>query len=173
MNLPDIEAPGATYVYRISDGIEGVRETLYFMRKIVKASRSNPVVIQTARGLVSGIQEKNWKAEINSVFNFVRDCIRYTLDPNEVETLTTPEMLLEIRQGDCDDKSMLLAALLQAIGHPTRFRAIGFRPQALEHVYVETKVGEEWIALDSTERAPAGQVAWNPSDVVESYIVNI
>ena len=83
--------------------------------------------------------------------------IQYVRDIRGVETLQTPLVTMKIRQGDCDDQSVLLAALLESIGHPTRFVAIKqnfFGPYV--HVYTETKIGPKWIPLETTEKMRAG-----------------
>lgn len=82
------------------------------------------------------------------------------MDVNEVETLHTPDVTIEIGQGDCDDKVILLSTLLEAIGHPTRFVIVGYVDEmTFEHVYLETLIGEDWVALDPTENVEAG---WSP-----------
>ena len=159
------------FEYRISPGVEGVRETLVLMRSIVRKSKADPVVIQTARNLTAHLAPKNWQGEIAALFSFVRDRIRYVLDPNDVETLSSPRHLLKNRSGDCDDLVTLLAALLEAIGHPTRFVAVGFQPGALTHVYLETKAGDAWIALETTEQVAMGELPFARNEVKNRYIV--
>lgn len=137
------------------------------MGGLVKAGKKTLPVRQTALYCVKNLNQKDWHSEINCVFQFVRDNIRYVRDIRNVETLSTPEKTLEFKQGDCDDKSVLLASLLESIGHPTRFVAIGFKPNEFVHVYVETKIGQKWIALDSTEPVEMG---WQPKNVVSRLI---
>lgn len=137
-----------------------MRATLAHMARIVRDWRHRPEVTETARSIIAGIAEKDHAAEMVALFEYVRDRIRYTMDSNAVERLQTPDYTLRVRQGDCDDKSILLAALLESIGIPTRFVAVGFAPDLFEHVYVEAAPGfSEWIALDATERVLAG---WAP-----------
>lgn len=81
------------------------------------------------------------------------------MDPVNVERIQTADKTLELAAGDCDDKSILLASMLEALGHPTRFMAIGFEPNVFTHVYVETKIGNDWIPLETTEPVPMG---WEP-----------
>lgn len=110
---------------------------------------------------MQNLPERNWIAEIRACFVFVRDNIRYTLDPDEVELVQDPEYTLEHRWGDCDDQVTLLASLLTSIGHPCRFVAIGYTPNEYAHVFLETRGGDEtnWIACDPTEQVPLG---WRP-----------
>ena len=48
----------------------------------------------------------------------------------------------ELRAGDCDDMTILLAAMLKAIGHPVRLALVGFNPhrKALFTVVVHTGI---------------------------------
>lgn len=135
--------------------------TLNIMRNLVKKARSDPQMIAFAHSIISGVPEKDDRAIIERVFRWVRDSITYRSDPNDVETLRTPERLIRDGYGDCDDKATLLSALLEALGYKTRFMVIGFAPDTFEHVYNEVLRGETWIALDSTE---AVEVGWSPLD---------
>ncbi len=137
------------------------------MGKLVKDGKKSLAVRQQAISLVAHLAQKDWAAEITAAHAFVRDRIRYVKDVRDVETLATPEKTLEFGQGDCDDKAVLLAALLESIGHPTRFVAIAFHPDEFAHVFVESKIGENWIALETTEPVPAG---WRPHGYVQEMI---
>lgn len=150
-------------LHGIPDGIEGVRATLAMMAAITREWRVAPIVAETARQIVAGIPGKDHEAEMVALFEYVRDQIRYVMDPNAIERLQTPDYTLQYRQGDCDDQSILLASLLESIGIPARFVAVGFVPDGFEHVYVEAAPDFlTWIALDPTEHVEAG---WAPPDV--------
>lgn len=137
------------------------------MGRFVKDGKKQLSIRQTALSIVNGSRQKDWSEEVRKLFEFVRDDIRYVRDVRGVETLQTPDKTLEFEQGDCDDKSVLLAALLESIGHPTRFIAIGFKPNNFVHVYVETKIGNNWIALETTEPVPMG---WSAPGAVSRLI---
>lgn len=100
----------------------------------------------------AGVPEKNYPAEMVAIHNWVRDNIRYTRDTHGQETLLTPEYIISGKpgsmNGDCDDKAMLVAALLGAIGIPTRFVVVGVTPDRYSHVYLQAKPRDQWIALD-------------------------
>lgn len=132
------------------------------MGGLVRAAKKSLPVRQTALSLVNGNRQKDWSAEVKALHAFVRDNIRYLRDIRGVETLQTPDKTLEFGQGDCDDKSTLLAALLESIGHPSRFVAIGFAPDTYQHVYAETKIGDKWVSLETTEPVEMG---WEPKGV--------
>src|SRR5260370_17808778 len=112
---------------RIPGGVAGVKGTLQIMRAVTKAALNRTPVRQLAVQLVSDLPGKDYGAEIQTLHAFVRDAIRYVKDIRNVETVQTPERTLANRAGDCDDKAILLAALLEAIGHHARFTAVGFR----------------------------------------------
>lgn len=152
----------------IPDGIEGTAATLKAMRELVRDYKRSLPVRQLAVSLVREVRSKDWLSEIRMIHQFVRDHIRYVKDINGVETLQTPEVLLQSKAGDCDDKSTLAAALLESIGHPTRFVAVGFLPDNFAHVYAETKVGNKWVSVETTEPV---EVGWTPPNVVSRMVV--
>jgi hypothetical protein len=132
------------------------------MRQLTLAGKKLPVVRQTAVLLTQGLPQKDWGAEINALYSFVRDRIRYVRDIRNVETLHTADRVLANKQGDCDDKSVLLASLLESLGHKTRFVAVGFKAADFNHVYVEVYVNGKWLPLETTEPVNAG---WSPANV--------
>lgn len=147
-----------------------MRTTLALMVKLAKAGRKSWPVRQCAESLVRGLQQKDWKNEIAAVHQFVRDNIRYTMDIRGTETVATPEQTMERRLGDCDDKALLAASLLESIGHPTRFVAIGKRPGVFDHVLVETRVGDRWIPVETTEPVPVG---WYPKGYTHRLVYHV
>lgn len=153
----------------VPSGIAGVKNTLSLMRQLIRQYKKDIVIRQFALAIVDGQKQKNFHAEVKKLFEFVRDRIRYVKDVNEIETLQTPTKTLEIKQGDCDDKVMLLAALLESIGHPTRLVAVGFNYRIFSHVFLQTKIGHNWISLDSTEPVQAG---WQPPNIISKMIRN-
>jgi transglutaminase-like putative cysteine protease len=150
-----------TFLAEIPEGRAGVMQTLKLMSKLVKMFKVQPVIRRKAIALTAHLPGKKFTAEVDAVFCFVRDKIRYIQDVEDVETIQSPDVTLYDEAGDCDDKSTLLSALLESIGHKTRFRAIGLAPGEYEHVYVETLIGNEWVPLDATENVPVG---WQPPE---------
>lgn len=157
----DYTAP-PSFLMGLPPGLGGVRRTLELMRNLARQGKTDPLVRQFAVQLTNDLPQKDWSGEVAALHAFVRDNIRYLRDIRKVETLQTANRTLLNRSGDCDDKSVLLASMLESISHPARFVAVGFRsPFACDHVYVETKVGNKgaWIPLETTEPVPMG---WNP-----------
>lgn len=135
----------------------GTRTTLRIMSSLVKRYKTDLNIREQALELVAHLPQKAWAAEAAALFKFVRDDIRYVGDVRDVETVATPVKTLEYGQGDCDDKSVLLAALLESINHPTAFVAIGYSPDTFQHVYVQTRIRNGWVGMETTEPWPMGK----------------
>lgn len=147
-----------------------LEQTLRTMSALVAQGRGNMKVRTLAQNIVARVPPKNYRGEVASIHKWVRDSIRYTRDIHGIETLHTTDRILESRQGDCDDKSILLAALCESVGHPTRFVAAGFRGNPPSHVYPEVLIRGRWTAADATE--PVG-LGWVPPNITSKiYIAN-
>ena len=140
-------------------GDSGVFATVRKMRALVNQYKTDMNIRGCALHLLYLIPQKFDCAECESIFDFVRDNIRYTKDVLNIETLSTPVVTLQTRQGDCDDKSTLLAALLESAGYQTRFVVASYVSGDFEHVYVQVCCDGEWITCDTTENYPFG---WEP-----------
>lgn len=143
----------------IPDGPAGIHATLKIMSCFVKEGKKTLSIRDKALSLVSGLLQKDWSGEVRCLHAFVRDHIRYVGDITDVETVQSAVYTLRHAAGDCDDKSVLLASLLESIGHPTKFVAVGMSPGMYEHVYLETKIGTRWVPLETTEPVEMG---WQP-----------
>lgn len=157
---------------RIPSGREGIKLTLQAMSRLVRAFKKDPGVREVACKLVRNLSQYDRVGEVKALHAFVRDCIRYTNDITDVETLQTPRATLELGVGDCDDKSTLLATLLEAIGRPTRFAALGFSDNgAHTHVLVEVRSGKSgrWIPLETIKPVEAG---WGPAGVKRMMVAH-
>jgi transglutaminase-like putative cysteine protease len=158
-------------LFELADGAQGVRDTLYLMRSIVQRYKTDVNIRHIAASLVQSLPQKDWSGQVQRLHQFVRDNIRYIRDIDGVETIQTPDKTLELKYGDCDDKATLLATLLQTIGHPARFVAVGTRaPGEYQHVYLETLIGKRWVPLETTEPVPMG---WAPPKVAAKMIVKV
>lgn len=166
MQLNGLANP-TSQLFSIPGGAAGTRATLKIMRQVVRRYRKDANVHRFAKSLVQHLPGKAFADEARTLAMWVRNNIRYVRDVNEVETLSTPDQVLATRSGDCDDQATLLATLLESIGHPTRFVAIGMSPNGpFQHVYVETKIGTAWVPLETTENWPLGTHVKAPKRMV-------
>ena len=111
-----LRTPTPHALYALADGARGTRQTLRLMSRLAKDARTDPIIRAKAADLVATVPGQAFRHEAEVLFEFVRDRIRYLGDVNGVETIQAPDVTLAVRQGDCDDKSTLLAALLESIG---------------------------------------------------------
>lgn len=137
----------------IPNGAAGTKATLYLMSSMVRRYKKSAPLRQLALQIIRDVPgRKNFRGQIERIQNYVRNNIQYVKDINGVETVQTPDMTVRYRAGDCDDHSVLVATLLESIGHPTRFIAMktnAFGP--FVHVYTETKNGARWWPIETTE----------------------
>lgn len=151
----------------IPQGVAGIKATLKRMRELVIAGKRNPAIRRIALRITSHLKQKDWAGEVRALNAWVRDNVRYVKDINGIETLHTPEKILEMMAGDCDDKSILLATFLESIGHPARFVAVGPEKNRYLHVYVQTLIGKKWVSLEPTEPWPSGkEVPWKHKMII-------
>jgi transglutaminase-like putative cysteine protease len=151
------QLPSSATLEHFPDGPAGTLAVLKRMRGAVLEAKKHPAIRAQAVAIVQPTPAKNWRAEAAAVQAWVRRHIRYVRDVRDVETLQAPDYTLRVRAGDCDDHAMLTAALLESIGHPTRFVAIGRAPRRYSHVFAETLVGDRWIPLETTIDLPIGR----------------
>jgi hypothetical protein len=153
--MPIAFPPVPMYVAPLLSGDAGVEQTIDQMRGLVDQALRDPSIIRQATDIVRGVSAFDDLGEANAIYEWVRGNIRFTKDPVNKEKLYPPAELLDIRAGDCDDISMLTAALVMAIGYPARFVTVAASqtdPDQFSHVYTEAEVpagSGEWIPLDS------------------------
>lgn len=161
--------PGYTsFLGTIPEGRAGVKATLRVMVDIARKTRGLPPVRTLAQQLVQGCRENDEYCEAATLHAFVRDAIRYVRDTRERETVQFPAQTLELRSGDCDDKALLLATMLESVGAKTRFCAVGMRGGDYSHVLTQVLLpGHGWVSAETipidgrSEKAPLG---WFPPD---------
>lgn len=149
----------------IPDGKAGIRATLKLMSKFTRQYKTAPAIRELALKIMrdSGVHQydsrgkKNWIGQVRAIHEFCKNKINYIKDIHGVETVQTPIQTLRVGHGDCDDKSVLCASLLETIGHPTRFLAVGPGKNIYTHVFLETKIGGKWVAVECTESWPLGK----------------
>jgi transglutaminase-like putative cysteine protease len=157
----------------LPSGSAGTAATLKEMVKLARQYKKDVGVRQVAAQLVRDLPQYDKLGEIRALHAFVRDSIRYTGDIRGVETLQTPKATLEMGVGDCDDKSTLLAALLESIGTPARFVALCMNGAGnFSHVLAEARYGPpgKWMPLETIRPVDAG---WYPASVTKKMIAHV
>lgn len=109
-----------------------------------------------------------------ALYYFVRDEFSYVNDPSSFEYVKSPSLSLVSAGGDCDDASVLLANLLEAVGVETRFV---FVPG---HVYVQGNLPDalakyksdgNWVNMDSTcVNCEFGEIPYSNIEKEKQYL---
>lgn len=128
--------------------------TVALIKSLALAGSKSPDVKIAAINILSDAGINDGRARNPSAVALARWIgreIQFFRDPKGTETLQTPQKTIEFGYGDCDDMSILLAAMLMSIGIEVRFRIVGKdRPG---HIYVEALVEAGWLGLDPVARA--------------------
>lgn len=160
-------------------GFRGTDETVKRMQQAAmgRYGARSPKIRALARNIIvaAGVPEKDYQGEALALGNWVKNNIRYMKDVYGQETLSYPEeTAFNMKAGDCDDKSTLLASLLGAVGIPSRFKVIGVTPYKYSHVYLQTRPKDKWITMDTIMRdKPVGwEVPQGRRAIEKTYPVN-
>ena len=111
---------------------------------------------------IKGMPDDDLLLIADAIFVWVRDQIAYINDPAG-EYFQPAARTLEVGAGDCDDQSILLAAMLGSIG---------FEPILVilpEHVYVELPAGAGETPLPMDATAPNAAFGTLPAGMVEHF----
>ena len=152
-------------------GDNGISQTANRMKYAVRFALENyPAIRARAESLVAACPERDEICEVKQVYAFVLAHYRYLKDPRPFELLKSPEIVdAEISkfgafQGDCDDVTCYLAALLTAIGFAVNIVVISVRGMGDEYRHVFPRVYvpaiSKWVALEATARNHA--MGWEP-----------
>lgn len=160
-------------------GFRGTDETVKVMARLAmgKYGARSAKIRAAALNIIrsAGIREKDYEAEAQALGRWVRDNIRYLKDVYGQETVSHPEeTLFNTRAGDCDDQSVLLAALAGSVGIPTRFKVIGVTPHQYSHVYLQARPAKRWITMDPimSDKPIGWEVPIGKRAIEKAYPVN-
>lgn len=135
----------------------GTAQTVHHMKKLVNQSLTDPVVVQTARGIALQYYQRDKDAQAQGIRSFMQDHFQFINDPRGVELLVTPRAMLDtitkryVVSGDCDEAAILGAALGKAIGLQAQFALLAFEGRrSYAHVYAILRGTSGWVSLDTT-----------------------
>jgi transglutaminase-like putative cysteine protease len=96
-----------------------------------------------------------------AAFGFVRDNVRYVIEPKGTDHWQAPEETLRLGTGDCEDYAFLLSALVTAMGGTTRFHVE--KEHAFLSVYAGTDLAAVQAALERYYNTPLKVAAFQDS----------
>jgi len=150
--------------YPFLGGLPGTERTVTEMNRLVREGRNHPAIVHDARQIVRNVPRKDYAAEAEAIFAWIKDNIRYTRDPRGTEWLQRAEVTLKEGHGDCDCLSVLQNAMFEALGMETGFVAVKAEPRAPEefsHIYPIVNTQHGWRAADVV--ANESYFGWQPS----------
>jgi hypothetical protein len=142
----------ARYTFRTAD--ERFRATLEAMTALALDGSRNPSVRNAAIRSLRGIGPDT-ASQARRLTRFVQ-ALEFRRDPIGAELVQEPLVTLQdVRAGDCDDLSTLLAALLLSVGIPASFilsRDDRAHPREFSHVLVSAHTEDGVLFLDPSRR---------------------
>lgn len=149
---PSIQPPRARII-NLGAGPGAIDRFLAELQRFKSSPAEIPRVRSLAQDLVRDVAPNDELEEVRRIWQYVRDAVRYLKDVRSVDTLQSPRTTLDVLQGDCDDKALLLAAMLESIGYATRFAVSAtIAKGTYNHVYVEAFIPRlgKWVPLESS-----------------------
>lgn len=133
-------------------------EQVAYLRAVVDACREREMMRRLAIAIAFTLHDcprKDKRAQALALANWCRDRVTYVEELPErfyfpARLLTEPHPA-----GDCDDFTVLIATLCEALGIRCRLVAAWWR-SGYRHIWPEAWDGARWLVLDATMREPAG-----------------
>lgn len=173
LDLSDNKEPKST-VYNVSGSIN---QRIKHIKDLIKKGRQNPKIREYTVKLLARkcgkewcVPEKDWRSEVEVIFNHVREKVRYTKDVADLDTFQAPNRTLEWGGGDCDCYTILLGSMLQSVGYPVIVRIIQTKnADSWSHIFLfvglPPQAPSKWLPLDASVSKPAGWMA--PKEIVK------
>jgi transglutaminase-like putative cysteine protease len=148
----------------IPSGDKGTAKTVAEMRRLIRDGSKQPKVRELAASIA--MHHPDDRGKISSIFSFVQSKMRYVRDPLHQEMLGGTDYHIDTMgsegamRGDCDDHTIMLGAMLESVGYPTRITTVRVKPggTSYDHVYLEAFDRRGWIPLDAAnKKKPAGE----------------
>jgi len=154
------------------------RETLQAINALIRDGAADPLVRQQAAQIVGEAGARGHRDALEAVHAWVQRHMPYVRDPGEIELLTSaPAAIRSIQQRgsyieDCDGQVIVEASLVRALLGPAAVRTVIIKadrkaPTQWSHIFLQARVGSEWITLDpimngETAKRPKQPVGWHP-----------
>lgn len=126
-----------------------VQQVVDGMVKFALRDSTTEFVLNLRNAICNGLASGDYAGEALACYYWVHQNIRYVRDPQTAEYVRDSKRLVEAGAGDCDDMSVLLAALLIACGNKVSFALVTFRgaPQP-SHVFVMLHTPKGFVPMD-------------------------
>lgn len=166
------------------------RDTIRVMQRLAHGYSRHPSVVMAVSHALTGIDPSLQRDVACAIFYWVRTNIRFVEDETllyeqlgvdledlDKELLIVPPVLLSMPnpQGDCDDFSLLLAAMLLCAGLRPYFVTVAadpLEPQKFSHIYICVHLADEnnHLCLDAGNRLVMVEPGWESPRVTRKAI---
>lgn len=140
-------------------------ETLHEMGALAVEGASEPRLVTIARNMLASNGGASVLSLVTLVYDWLTRFYRYKDDPPDAEWLTGVQAQMDqleeagFIEGDCDDRAILAAALLRAMGARSGFVVVAkSETGAWVHVLPVAWSGEHAIPFDSQVGSPVGKL---------------
>jgi hypothetical protein len=155
----------------LQHGVDGNYQALQVAIPYILAAAQDEYIRALALRIVANVKGHDIEGELDALYRFCRDAIKYRSDPRGQERVQSPRFTERIRTGDCLDKSELFCALAGSLGYVTRLVLLQVKEHkagGFDHVYTQGKIPDAWKAYDPTpEEANAG---WQADGIRKQYV---
>lgn len=141
---------------------QGVEHSIQAMRDAILGPRGDlsPLVRFHCERICEEVAPKDYLSEIQAIRYWVLTHAPYFNDPTRVEWVRDPQALLEqiqasrtgVVRADCDEITLLMAALWMACGKEVELVTVGFTPNGPHsHVFLRCKIPgaiDQWVVVD-------------------------
>jgi transglutaminase-like putative cysteine protease len=139
-------------------GDAGTAKTVSHMRRLIHEGSKSMRTRELAANLA--MHHATDQGKIGSIFDFVKTKMKYVRDPLHQEMVAGADYhqdtlsSLGYARGDCDDHTVMLGAMLESVGYPTRIATARMKPGdgTDDHVYLEVHDRRGWIPLDASNK---------------------
>lgn len=132
--------------------------------RVVQKYKGHPQLMEWAADFLRAysVPERDPAALARAVQLYAQQHIRFMRE--DPERFASPLRTIQWGFGDCDDKSIFIATVLNSFRVPTRLVFIRYvKPQMdgttkrVSHVYPEAHINGQWLALESVHPWPMGK----------------
>jgi len=149
-NIPSLSLIQSQFLDGVEIGNETGTDDLRLAAARIRTD--DPLTRQIAAKIATESCAESEICHAKALYYFVRDNIKYVSDPYEKEYVASPVETLKTGGGDCDDGSLLLAALIESIGIKTRIVIVpghAFVKALMPEAPPRYRIGE-WVYMDWT-----------------------
>jgi transglutaminase-like putative cysteine protease len=133
------------------------QDRIQLIANLIEEGAKSPAIRELSLNILRqyGAREKNELDEVKAIFDYIKKNIQYRKDVRCKDSYHTPERILQLHSGDCDDFSILTDSMLMSVGYEVGLRIMASRADMpFHHIYSLVYLKKYgWTALDGTNKS--------------------